>query len=615
MAQEAAESKGKADAKKRTARVLGGFQIISKIGRGGMGTVYKALQLSMDRMVALKILTPRLADNKRFIRRFNEEARAVARLNHVNIVQGIDAGQAGGYFYFAMEYVDGETVHKMIAREGAIDEKRALRITRDIARALVHAHRYHLVHRDIKPGNIMVTKYGVTKLCDLGLARQVSEGLTAARRVATTVGTPYYISPEQARGFEDADIRSDIYSLGATFHRMVVGEPPFDGATPEEIVEKHVKEPLPWPKDRNPALSDSTCHLITKMMAKSPDERYQTPEELERDVERVLLGEEPSALRFEFGDKNVRHLATRAKETGLERGRRKKRALRQFLDVRDAIREVAAEQKIAEQEVINVLRGNLPEDRPDTFLKYGLMLLADRRFARARKEFQRAKVLGADTSTYEEKLNALGSPRGMVYVAAGKFLMDNGRKGKQVSVPAFYIDILPVTNSQYKRFVDQTNHRRPSHWKGGEIPEGLEDHPVVDVSYEDAQKYAQWAEKRLPTGREWEKAARGTGGLSWPWGDEFDSELCNTSEAGIGNTTPVGAHPQGASPYGCLDMAGNVLEWTCNEASQPDDKMKFYAVRGGSWADTKEQTTCFSRSRMRADRRSSRCGFRCVRDL
>ena len=144
---------------------------------------------------------------------------------------------------------------------------------------------------------------------------------------------------------------------------------------------------------------------------------------------------------------------------------------------------------------------------------------------------------------------------------------------------------------------------------------GQIDHSLALVPLQDAQRYAEWANKRLPTEQEWEKAAKGTEDNTWPWGDEFDSSLCNTSEAGIGTTTPVRAHPDGASPYGCLDMAGNVIEWTSGDATQPSDKATFFGIRGGSWAENQEQATCFSRSRMQADRRSSRCGFRCVQDL
>ena len=256
--------------------VIAGFQLLKRVGSGGMGTVYRAKQLSVDRIVAVKILKPNLARDERFLSRFKEEAKAAAALNHPNIVQAIDAGEDGGYYYFAMEYVDGETLHRLMLREGLMDEKLALKTALDVAHALGHAHLRHIVHRDIKPGNIMLSNEGLTKLCDLGLARLRAEEEDTGDR-GPAIGTPYYISPEQAQGYVDVDTRSDIYSLGATLFRALAGRPAFDAPTRAEILEKHCHAPLPWPKDLNPGLSENTCYLIAKMMAKKPEERLPDP--------------------------------------------------------------------------------------------------------------------------------------------------------------------------------------------------------------------------------------------------------------------------------------------------------------------------------------------------
>ena len=198
-----------------------------------------------------------------------------------------------------MEFVDGETLHRLMLREGLMEEKLALKVALDVAHALGHAHLHRIVHRDIKPGNIMLSNEGLTKLCDLGLARlRAEEDDTGGRGPA--IGTPYYISPEQAQGYVDVDTRSDIYSLGATLFRALAGRPAFDAPTRAEILEKHCHAPLPWPKDHNPALSDNTCYVIAKMMAKKPEERYQTPDELAEDIERVIRGEAPKSAVVEL---------------------------------------------------------------------------------------------------------------------------------------------------------------------------------------------------------------------------------------------------------------------------------------------------------------------------
>ncbi len=274
-------------------RRIPGYEITSVLGRGGMGTVYHAIQKSMNRAVALKVLASRHARNRNFIERFVREARAVAKLNHENIVAGIDVGEANGLYYFAMEFVEGETVADMIQRKGAIPEGRAVEITLQVARALEHAHRNNLVHRDVKPQNIIVTPKGIAKLCDLGLAK-TEDSEAHITRLGVSVGTPHYISPEQAKGSVDVDIRSDIYSLGATLYHMVVGEVPFVGSSPMVVMTKHLTSALPFPSDKNRAVSVNLSKVICKAMEKAAEDRYQTPDELIGDLERVSEGLPPA---------------------------------------------------------------------------------------------------------------------------------------------------------------------------------------------------------------------------------------------------------------------------------------------------------------------------------
>ncbi len=259
---------------------LGGFRVGERIGRGGTGVVYRARQVVMDREVALKILLPPLSRRKDFVDRFLREARAAARLNHPHVVTAIDAGEAYGLYYFAMEYVGGGSLRELLEREGALGEERSVRIAMDIAKALDHAHRHGMVHRDVKPGNILLTPEGTAKLCDLGLAKGGTPGGGDPR-----MGTPAYVSPEQARGSDEVDIRSDIYSLGATFFHMLTGRCMFRGEA-KEVVLRQVREKPPSPREIDPGLSPGCAAVFERMTAKDPADRYSSPEELLADLRR-----------------------------------------------------------------------------------------------------------------------------------------------------------------------------------------------------------------------------------------------------------------------------------------------------------------------------------------
>ena len=277
-----------------------GYKILTKIGQGAMGSIYKALQISMDRIVAIKCLAPKYSQNDKFRERFLREARAVARLNHPNIIQGIDVGESNGVHYFAMEYIDGPTVGELLKRGGALDEKRALNIVTQIGRALHHAFGHGIIHRDIKPDNIMLTREGVAKLCDLGLAKiPKDEGDASGTRPGASMGTPYYIAPEQARGEQNVDTRADIYSLGASFYHMAAGEVPFPGQSAADVISKHLTEPVTPPRAKNPLVSGAVDFVVVKMMQKGREDRYQTPAELVRDLEAIAQGNLPDGYAEE----------------------------------------------------------------------------------------------------------------------------------------------------------------------------------------------------------------------------------------------------------------------------------------------------------------------------
>jgi serine/threonine-protein kinase len=275
-----------------------GYKILERIGSGAMATVVRARQLSLDRIVAVKVLPKRLSENAEYVERFYREGQAAAKLNHPNIVQAIDVGEAGGYHYFVMEYVEGHTLYDELAGGQALPEARALQIIIQIAKALEHAHKQGLIHRDVKPKNIMLTREGsLAKLADMGLARLAADEALAQAEAGRAFGTPYYISPEQIRGEVDIDFRADIYSLGATLYHAVTGRVPFDAPTPAAVMHKHLKEPLIPPDHVNTDLSTGVGEIVEVMMAKDRDRRYASTADLLVDLEAVASGQPPLMAR------------------------------------------------------------------------------------------------------------------------------------------------------------------------------------------------------------------------------------------------------------------------------------------------------------------------------
>ena len=268
---------------------LGGYELIGKLGEGGMGTVYKARQVSLDRIVALKVLPSELSRNRTYVERFRREGLLAARVSHRNAVQIFDVGEDAGRHYMAMEFVDGSDVKAEINR-GPMDERRALEVVRGVAEALAAAHDQGIVHRDIKPANVMLTSKGVPKLSDLGIAKQTGTQGATLTRTGAVIGTPHYMSPEQCLGQKDIDARADIYSLGATLFHMVCGRMAFEANTAMAVMRKQVDDPLPNPKALNPRLSEGTVALIRRLMEKDRNARVQTCAELVSAVDALLSG-------------------------------------------------------------------------------------------------------------------------------------------------------------------------------------------------------------------------------------------------------------------------------------------------------------------------------------
>ncbi|HWG73448.1 MAG TPA: Stk1 family PASTA domain-containing Ser/Thr kinase [Acidimicrobiales bacterium] len=274
------------------------YELVRHVARGGMAQVYLAKDLLLDRPVALKVLFPELSVDQSFVERFRREAQAAANLSHPNIVSIYDWGQGEQTYFIVMEYIDGHTLSSLIRQglpgpEGQpptpLDAGRAAAIGADVASALEFAHRHNVIHRDVKPGNVLLDKSGQVKVTDFGIARAVGakEGLT---QTGAVMGTATYFSPEQAQGYS-VDARSDIYSLGVVLYEMVVGRTPFDGDNPVAIAYKHVREVPVLPSVANPAVPKSFEAIIMQAMAKDPDARYQTADALRADLMRFHLGQ------------------------------------------------------------------------------------------------------------------------------------------------------------------------------------------------------------------------------------------------------------------------------------------------------------------------------------
>ncbi len=279
-------------------RNLGKYRIVARLGRGGMAEVYKAFQPSLDRYVAVKVLHPFMAEDKEFLARFRREAKNVAALRHANIVQVFDFDVEDGQYYMVMEYLDGPTLKthlEMLHQRGErLPLADVLRIVRDVGSALAYAHARGIVHRDVKPANVILETSGRVVLTDFGVAKILSG--TQFTATGTVLGTPAYMSPEQGLG-QPGDGRSDIYSLGVMLYEMATGRLPFDADTPLAVVMKHVHDPLPLPRSVLPELPESLERVILRALAKEPAERYDRVEAMVAALDAVGKGLEAPLAR------------------------------------------------------------------------------------------------------------------------------------------------------------------------------------------------------------------------------------------------------------------------------------------------------------------------------
>jgi len=298
--------------------IAGRFEILELIGKGGMSSVFKAHDRLLDRIVAIKVLHPHFTADEEYVERFRREARAVAQLSHPNIVTVIDRGEDAGRQYIVFEYVEGENLKQLLERTGPMPVHEALDMALQMARALSFAHGRGLIHRDVKPQNVLLNAEGQAKMTDFGIARSVDvQGVTIT---GTVLGTSEYIAPEQARG-QQVDAQTDVYSLGVVLYELLTGSVPYDGDNFVTVALRHVNEPVPSVLERRPDAPPRLALAVEQAMAKSPDERYESMDELVGELDNCLAELDPSSEDATMIAR--RPMATRQQQ----RPRRKRRRL------------------------------------------------------------------------------------------------------------------------------------------------------------------------------------------------------------------------------------------------------------------------------------------------
>jgi serine/threonine protein kinase len=502
---------------------IGQYEIEGRLGRGGMGTVFRAMDGPLGRRVALKVLSAELAQDSEFRMRFLKEgASAASDTTHPRIVSIHNLVEEGEVIAIAMELVDGPSLETLVKEQGPLEERVALDYLLQTIDALSSKAERGIIHRDVKPGNVLVDLKRGIKLADFGLSRCLSE-TSRLTQPDTVMGSPSYMSPEQAQG-ADADHRSDIYSLGATLHFMLVGKSPFTAPNTAAMALAHMNTPPPDVTHARPELTLATAKLVQRMLAKDPAKRPQTYAELEREAQVCL------------------EVARTQKPSGAVKKPASKATPPPASEPENAALEVTAKAGHAQAPV---------EEKPQA--GSGRTAVPAGKLAPVERLKRRGKVkAGIAAALAVFYMVAFTGEPGMVWVPAGVYVREHKDNPRKIHIDrGFYIDRYEVTNADYALF-------DPTH----KIPRGHELHPVTDMKEDAARKYLTWAGKRLPTDAEWEAAARGPGGYTYPWGNEKITGAANLKDAAENATRPIGSYSKDVSGFGCYDMGGNVREFT-----------------------------------------------------
>jgi len=535
-----------------------GYAVERAIGHGGFAAVYLVRDLSLKRPLALKVLAPDLLLSATAQERFRREAETVAQLSHPHIVPLHFMGNAGDVFYLAMEYIDGESLADRLEREGRIPVDEATRIMREVASALELAHRRGVVHRDIKPHNVLLEREsGRALVTDFGIARTAeNSSLTATGMV---VGTPAYMSPEQVVG-DKVDHRADLYALGIVGYEMLAGRPPFAGSTPTEILMKRVATPAEPVERARPDAPPALAAVINACLQQDPERRVQTAGEIVRSLGGI---------------------------TPVSGGH--------------STAEIVSGQRRARRQLLLTLA-------PLALVLLVALAVWALRGRTARRHRPAAPAVPAGMVAIAGGSYVIGRGDGPAWV----------RPAHAVVLAPFDIERTEVTVGAYRRFTVATLTQPP--WKM--LPDSLLPVTGVMWAEATAYCAWKYPGGRLPSEEEWEAAARGADARRYPWGAAWSAAAANTQGARRGGLVPVGSYPAGNSPLGLEDLIGNVWEWTRSPAvaypggAAPPRSAGMYVIRGGAYntpdsiADAtwrgREPATGLTRDALAAT------GFRCV---
>ena len=628
---------------------LGKYEILKEIGRGGFGVVYKARDHSLDRIVALKVLHPQLTVDPGFITRFHKEAQALARINHPNVVTVYEIGEINGKVYIAMEYLPGGSLAEKLVK-GPLPYETALRITQEVSAGLQAGHNKGLIHRDVKPGNILFNEHGDAVIVDLGLAKAMQVSSSTVASSTGTVGTPNYRAPELWNGTPPPEPATDVYSLACVFFEMLTGEVLFSGDTPSTVMLKHF-QPLQEIEKTLARFSELNPEIMKKAIAKDPKDRFPNPAGF---AQALQTSSHMSSKKSDAkGQDN--------KEASQKQISRKESETTQTFDIHIPLLKTFTIPKWtvwvsasllgvgllglmmwfgrdrfaigrSEEGSLSVLTTPIYTQTPTT----NLTLAPNQTRTTAPTPNKTLMLTGSVTHTLNPtatlgvgstKINTKDNAE-MVYVPAGGFFMgaveddtmaDSDEKPRHaVILDAYWIYKHEVTNARYRDCIEEGKC-------SGRLSQYQEDNfPAIYINWFQAQDYCEWAEGRLPTEAEWEKAARGLDGRTFPWGEmEPSCSLANFAGC-IDNVMPVGSYKQGASPYGALDMAGNVWEWVADwydaeyyslgisDNPQGPSSGTSRIIRGGSWDSYDQLLRSSLRVRRNPDYSFDFNGFRCV---
>jgi serine/threonine-protein kinase len=624
-------------------RIIGNYEVVGQFGEGGMGELYIGRHTRLAREVIIKTIrtedfSPRQIEHLRD--RLEREAFVQSQLDHPNIVRVYDFIGSGDTTCIVMEYVPGRDLRKMITREtGPVHADRAIKLFKQILAAIDYAHHFiysdrsgekhqGIIHRDLKPANILVTPDDIVKVTDFGIVKV--RGVKGGTQMGFNPGTPEYMSPEQARGRE-LDQRSDIYSLGIVFYELLTGHVPFEddgtGTSDYEIRRGHIELPVPPFSKYYPGISPELEKIVLKALEKNPDDRYQTArqfcdliEEFEQTGSARITGRMPGARRT---------LVQEGRGTG-----RAKFSEAPTVGVDDT---VITDPNQPQTNVTTY--GNRPPKNGapnnDGYPRRNVILEPPAQKSKMPLSIGAAVVaLLAIGIIYwlltrpKPQITDVGIPvpAGMISIPGGEYMMGRNdgnefeRPAHPVKVESFFIDQKEVTNEQYAEFVRRNRRQPPKHWIDGQYAHGDANLPVVNVNWYEARDYCEFRGKRLLTEEEWEFAARGKENRLYPYGNEWKPQFSNAREDGFNRPRAVGSYPDGASPFGVLDMAGNVAEWTATDyqpypgsTARQDEGNK--VIRGGSFNAPAKEQTATDRFFDFPQRAYDYIGFRCARSL